>query len=296
MSWLFFCDESGHDGKNTPLEVRGGVAIHSSKIWSFVQEFKTIEKQCFGVSLAEYRTEVKGAKLLIQKRFEWAHQERKLSENERHNGVRRFLSKNSGHKRPEKRDFTSYGQASIMMAHEVFNLLIKHEAKLFASCIPVGTKPPPDYQYSDYLRKDYVFLQERFYWFLEAQQQEGLLIVDQTERTDDLRYIKRLENYYTKTVEGKKRSKWIVPSPIFVDSGLSAGVQAADLCLYCVNWGFRRPEWNFKGPKRDEIHQQFAGYCGNLQFSGDMVRNRKTYRGYGIIFFPDPYRPRPKAR
>jgi hypothetical protein len=28
MSWLLFLDESGHDHKNTPYEVRGGFAIH----------------------------------------------------------------------------------------------------------------------------------------------------------------------------------------------------------------------------------------------------------------------------
>jgi hypothetical protein len=39
MSWLLFCDESGHDHKNTPLEVRGGIAIKTNKIWDFVQAF-----------------------------------------------------------------------------------------------------------------------------------------------------------------------------------------------------------------------------------------------------------------
>jgi hypothetical protein len=29
MSYLFFMDESGHDHRNTPYEVRGGVAISS---------------------------------------------------------------------------------------------------------------------------------------------------------------------------------------------------------------------------------------------------------------------------
>jgi hypothetical protein len=33
MSWLLFIDESGHDHKNCPYEVRGGVAIHASRLW-----------------------------------------------------------------------------------------------------------------------------------------------------------------------------------------------------------------------------------------------------------------------
>lgn len=37
MSWLLFMDESGHDHKNMPYEVRGGVAIHAGQLWPFVQ-------------------------------------------------------------------------------------------------------------------------------------------------------------------------------------------------------------------------------------------------------------------
>jgi hypothetical protein len=36
MSWLFFMDESGHDHKHCPYEVRGGVALRSTKLWNFV--------------------------------------------------------------------------------------------------------------------------------------------------------------------------------------------------------------------------------------------------------------------
>jgi hypothetical protein len=64
MSWLFFIDESGHDHKHTPLEVRGGVAIHASKLWNFVQAWQRLEQDAFGVRLSEFGKEAKGAKLL----------------------------------------------------------------------------------------------------------------------------------------------------------------------------------------------------------------------------------------
>jgi hypothetical protein len=35
VTWLLFMDESGHDHKNMPLEVRGGVALHVSRLWDF---------------------------------------------------------------------------------------------------------------------------------------------------------------------------------------------------------------------------------------------------------------------
>ena len=32
MAWLFFIDESGHDHRNTPYEVRGGLAMHVGQL------------------------------------------------------------------------------------------------------------------------------------------------------------------------------------------------------------------------------------------------------------------------
>ncbi len=48
MSYLLFLDESGHDHKNAPYEVRGGVALHAEKLWPFVQGMKKLEEACFG--------------------------------------------------------------------------------------------------------------------------------------------------------------------------------------------------------------------------------------------------------
>jgi len=38
MAQMFFMDESGHDHKTMPYEVRGGFSIHMSKLWPFVQD------------------------------------------------------------------------------------------------------------------------------------------------------------------------------------------------------------------------------------------------------------------
>jgi hypothetical protein len=74
MSWLLFLDESGHDHKNCPYEVRGGVAIHAGALWPLVQELQAAELSAFGANMREYRTEIKGSKLLDKDRFKWAEQ------------------------------------------------------------------------------------------------------------------------------------------------------------------------------------------------------------------------------
>ncbi len=76
MSWLLFMDESGHDHKAMPYEVRGGVALHASQLWPFVQAVQRLELDCFGGSLALYKKELKGSTLLDKKRYRLAAQAR----------------------------------------------------------------------------------------------------------------------------------------------------------------------------------------------------------------------------
>lgn len=176
-----------------------------------------------------------------------------------------------------------------MMAGEIFGLLQKHEAVLFASLIPCGVKKPSNFKFDHFLRKDHVFLQERFFNFLEAKHEYGLFVMDQTEKTEDKRFVRRLHDYYTKTQTGRSRTHWIVPTPIFVDSEMSPGVQAADVCLYCVNWGFRLQSWEFTGPVRDDIRTEFGGQVARLQFKGEAYNEGEVYPSYGIVYVPDPY-------
>ena len=79
MSWLLFLDESGHDHKATPYEVRGGTAIHASQLWPFVQAVQRLELDCFGPHLTLYKKELKGSTLLDRKRYRLAEQAPRMS-------------------------------------------------------------------------------------------------------------------------------------------------------------------------------------------------------------------------
>jgi len=48
LSYLLFMDESGHDHRQMPYEVRGGVALSVSRLWRFVEEIHQAEQECFG--------------------------------------------------------------------------------------------------------------------------------------------------------------------------------------------------------------------------------------------------------
>lgn len=211
MSWLLFLDESGHDHNSMPYEVRGGIALHAGELWPFVQDVQRLELASFGTVLHQFRKELKGCKLLDKDRFKWARQGPLMLEEERRKHCRGFLTRGLEKKSPIRDEFTAYGQACLEMARGMFQLLRDHKARLFAAAIPRRVAKPDTGETLEYLRKDHVFLLERYFYFLEARKEHGLLVMDEVEKTEDRRFVRRLEGYFSKTQTGRYRSQWTWP-------------------------------------------------------------------------------------
>ena len=285
MSWLLFLDESGHDHRQTPYELHGGFAIHASKLWPLTSAVRTLEQSTFGAYLHEYGSEIKGSKLLAKDRFKWAAQGATMGEAERRKQALNFLNSGTQNRRPRRDEFTAYGQACLAMAEGVIQLLKSHDAQLFAAAIPCDVRPT-DTPTPDLLRKDLVFLLERYFYFLEAQQEPGLLVLDGSEKQADRKLVRRVEWYFTNTMTGRQRTQWIVPVPLFVESDMAYGVQVADLCIYCLNWGWRLA--NMSKPTRPEI-EPFVQLLERAIWRGDGYRDGRVFKTHGTVFIPDPY-------
>ena len=264
------------------FSLSSGLSCRRCSVW---------QVDCFGCRLHEYGNEMKGATLVNRKRVRFAKQQAPFPDSDRQKLCRSFLAKgHAGDARQSRDEFTAYGQACLRMARETFALLHQHEAVLLASAIPRGVAKPPDYRFDDYLRKDMVFLFERFFSFLEQEKEPGILVMDETEKREDRRFVARLEAYFTKTDVGRHRTAWIVPTPFFVSSDMTYAVQAADLCIYCINWGFRLPGRGMNANHRADIAEMFGSELGRLQFRGQGYRDGRVFRRYGIFYVPDPYR------
>ena len=175
------------------------------------------------------------------------------------------------------------------MAQGIVQLLRDHKAVLFAAAIPSRVTKPATAEAAEFLWKDHVFLFERFFYLLEEKQEHGILVMDEVDKTEDRRFVKRMERYFTKTENGRRRTKWIVPTPFFVSSDMTYAVQAADMCIYCVNWGFRKPTVGMDGPKRDEIADKFGPWMNQLQFRGQGNREGEVFNTLGIVYVENPY-------
>jgi Protein of unknown function (DUF3800) len=291
MSWLLFLDESGHDHKNMPYEVRGGIALPDGRLWPFAQAMNRLELDSFGCQLHQYGKELKGSTLLDRKRFKFAAQAGLMEPNARRKHARGFLTKGLEKKSPSRDEFTAYGQACLEMARGTFQLLRNHDAVLFATVIPRNVEKPTEAHIEEYLRKDHCFLLERFFYFLEAEQEHGLLVMDAVEKTHDRHFVRQLEAYFTNTNPGRYRTAWIVPTPFFVSSDMTYPVQAADMCIYCVNWGFRLPSQGMDAEKRDEIADEFGPWLNEMQFHGEGYKDGRVFQTWGVTYVPNPYAP-----
>ncbi len=121
--------------------------------------------------------------------------------------------------------------------------------KAFASIVN-KTSPPSS---RDHLRKDYAYLFERFFYYLEdiGPSAYGIIVFDELEKIQSHLLVGQMDRYFKLTTRGRHRSSQILPEPLFVHSDLTTGVQLADLVAYTISWGVR-----FKGmdaPARTEL-------------------------------------------
>lgn len=124
------------------------------------------------------------------------------------------------------------GQAKLAYVADALRLCKKYNTVAFASIIP-NDIVRPDY---DFLRKDFTFLFERFFHFLNGQLDNpspmGTVIFDEIEKTQSQILVEQMEKYFLHTSKGKTRSRLIVPEPLFVHSDLTTMIQMADLVAY----------------------------------------------------------------
>lgn len=295
MAWLLFMDESGHNHQELPYEVRGGFALADSKLWPFAQDMLRLELECFGARLVDYKSEIKGQKLLQRDRFKHAAQLPEIEAPKRQHLCRALLQAGLEKRPPTREQITAYGQASLRMADGIFDLLDRHRAIIFACAVPRGAaRPPVDHSRpEETLRKDHTFLLERFFYFLERERAVGLMVMDEVEKTEDRRFVQKLHAYFTKTANGRDRTRWIVPSPFFVSSDMALPVQVADVIIYALNWGYRHPA-EMTAPTRPEIEARYGPRIERLKWRGEGYDGHKTYPSFGIVCVPDLFTSRRK--
>ncbi len=243
MAYVLFVDESGQDQHESPYEVLGGIAVRDSSIWPLITDLQEAEISHFGARVSRDEAELKAKKLLKAKTFKLAKQLPSIEPSERERLAREALEEGKAAKaearsgKHTKKQLTALAQAKVAFCERVFELCALHHAKAFASIIPQGAPRP----LTNGLRKDYSFLFERFFYFLDDQpgQEHGIVVFDELERSQSHILIGQMAEYFKRTRKGRQRSSRVLPEPMFVHSDLTSLIQVADLLVYIVAWGVR---------------------------------------------------------
>lgn len=235
MAYILFLDESGHDLKDSPYEVIAGIAIEDKSIWNLIRELHLLEENLFGRRYSQGERELKARKILKSKTFRLAQQLPPFEQEERRQLAKACLDNGA---QATKKQLTALAQAKIAFAKELLQVVANFRCKAFASIVSPNFNPADA---PDYLRKDYVYLFERYFYFLEDKLDEpsGLIVFDETEKTQSQRLIQQIENYFKRTYKGRTRATLLIPEPLFVHSDLTTGVQIADMIAYIISWAMR---------------------------------------------------------
>jgi hypothetical protein len=230
---LLFVDESGHDHRAMPCEVLAGAAIAEDQLWNLVNAIRSAERECFGDSLRNLRaTEAKAKYLLKRKRFKSADRPLSIPESDLPGLAFAALTKGiesrgKAESQATERELVAYSRVVLRYVQLVFDLAAQHGVKIIAAVVDRDAPRPP----AGLLRKDYVYLFQRYCYLLEEfpPRERGLVVFDELEKAKAHILVEQMSEYFLRSEKGKFRSSRIVPEPFFVHSELTTGVFVADL-------------------------------------------------------------------
>jgi len=279
MAFFLFVDESGQDHRDSPYEVLAGVAIEDRDLWSLIQAVQSAELLHFGTRYSQGTRELKGKKILKKKVFRHAAMFSDIAPEERVILARQCLENGEY---ADKRQMAALAQAKLEYVREVFDICARFRCRLFASIVTDTTS----YNHAaDFLRKDYAYLFERFFYYLEDTNPaaQGIVVFDELEKSKSHILVGQMDDYFKNTSKGRLRSGQIIPEPFFVHSDLTTGVQIADLVAYIISWGFRVTDMT--EPARDELAEFVRTVCQMRHRSVREVNDNREFViwSFGVI-------------
>src|SRR5215203_993085 len=205
MARLLFLDESGQDQNQSPYEVLAGVAIEDNKLWPLIQAIQGLEMEHFGQRYADHDRELKAKKLLKRKTFRHAGQLGPIEPETRTGLAQGCLADGAS---ASWEEITALAQAKIAFCGAVLRATRNAGGRVLAAMIP---KSAPRTE-GDFLRKDYAFIFERYFYLLEDGGDEaGLIVFDELERSQSHLPVDQMHRYFLNTGRGLERARLVVP-------------------------------------------------------------------------------------
>jgi hypothetical protein len=279
MAYFLFVDESGQDRRESPYEVLAGIAVEDRDLWNLVRALQEAEVRYFGTRYTFVGKELKAKKALDTRTYYQANQPLEVSEDERRNLARSCLESGAT---AGRREIAALAQAKIAYVREALEICARFRCKAFASIIDRDAPNPEP----GYLRKDYAYLFERFFYFLEDKDTtlSGIIVFDELEKSQSHILVHEMEKYFKRTTKGRQRASQIIPEPFFVHSDLTTAIQLTDFVAYIISWGLRFEGMN--RPARVEL-EDLTNRIMYLRYRTTREENGNTYVSWSFKFITD---------
>ncbi|MCC8555425.1 DUF3800 domain-containing protein [Xanthomonas hortorum] len=280
MAHFLFIDESGYDERESPYCVLAGIAVKDSKVWQFIEAINKLENNIFGMRYSAEKEEFKGKKFLKKKVFRHAEQFPPIDPEERRTLAFDCLKNGAG---ATRRQLCALAQAKLEFLSQIFSIAADFQCHAFSAIVIPGA-PKPD---SDALRKDYSYLFERFYYYLEdlGVEEQGVIVFDELDKSQSKILLNQMERYFVETARGRVRARQVIPQPFFVHSDLTTLVQVADLIAYTTSWAWRLPK--MAAPARGELGP-FANQIDALRYKAERyIRGNPKFSIWSFAYIAD---------
>ncbi|WP_204985418.1 MULTISPECIES: hypothetical protein [Mesorhizobium] len=160
-----------------------------------IRQLSDAQEHFFGLRLYEaYGHEAKANELLPRKTFRLAAQLDPIEAGLRTTLAKEILLDGTA---VTKQRLTALAQAKIAYCEFALELARRHGAQAFATMAPQEAVRPPN---DDAMRKDYAFLFERFYYFLNGSPGDpmGYLIFDELDKAKSHVLLGQVSSYFIK--------------------------------------------------------------------------------------------------
>lgn len=281
MAYLVFIDESGYHSTESPYAVLAGVAVKDRDLWNVVTELQEAEMAHFGRRLSSGAKEIKAKRILKRKVYKLAAQLPPIPPAQRVDLAKRCLDNG---RTANRREMTALAQAKLDYVREVLNICLRFGCRALASIVERNS-PRSD---PNVLRKDYSYLFERFFYFLEdvGPEEMGIVVFDELEKAQCHILLDQMDHYFKSYAKGIQRSARIIPEPFFVHSEMTTGVQIADLIAYIVSWSFRNIAGMIK-PPREEMQGLVNQVCQLRYRAVREVGDNPNFQVWSFVYIDD---------
>jgi hypothetical protein len=277
MAHFLFVDESG--GQEASFDVLAGIAVEDRDLWNLVLALQEAEIRIFGRRYTGGEQELKAKKILKTKTFRLAQLPLNVSEKEQSELAKKALDAGDT---AGQRELVALSRAKLKYTQEALDICSRFRCKAFASIVHKNSPAPNP----NLLRKDYAYLFERFFYFLEDNDTSslGIIVFDELEKSRSHILVSQMDNYFKRTAKGRQRASRIIPEPFFVHSDLTTGIQLADMVAYIISWGLR-----FGSIMNERKRSELKGFADQVfRLRGQAVREvdgnpNHVIRGFAII-------------